>query len=294
MKFEHTQVWGFEHALRGMRNPKESHHLSDSAFGLSVVSKGNAYIEISEKYLKKYNLTNPTPREVFYCDRWLSHNGTLYCDNDCCAYAYIGPEDMRLAQQLIKAGSEHRKFLRQIMVSVDITAPLFFWKEFDTYQVGVTKNSESTMHKLASTPITIDRFEGIFGLFGLFDKNDDTVEKEKEEHKKEVLKIVNYCEKLRQKYVQTNNKKYWDELIRILPDSWLQKRTVTLNYENLLGICSQGQRRNHKLNEWSGKDFPELEHFIQWVRKKIPYAQQFIFIDEENSDPYNDFMNNFY
>ena len=109
MKFENTEVWGFEHALRGLRNPKNSWNKSDS----------------------------------------------YYDDNN---NFVIGENDMKLAQSLIKAGSEHRKFMRQIFVSVDITAPLYWWKEFDTYKVGTVANSTSTMHKLATTPITLDCF----------------------------------------------------------------------------------------------------------------------------------------
>lgn len=285
MKFEHTQVWGFEHALRGMRNPKESHHLSDSCYGLGNINDCTKDWDIADKYANKYGI-DIFSKEGKKIDDWLCNNGVLQCDGYYLEYAFIGPEDMRLAQTLIKAGSEHRKFLRQIKVSVDITAPLFFWKELDTYQVGVTKNSESTMHKLATTPITVEHFENIFGIFEKYSKE------EEEAHRNKVLEIINYCEELRQKFIQTDDKRYWDELIRILPDSWLQKRTVTLNYENLLGICSKGQRRNHKLNEWSGKDVPALDNFIQWVREEIPYAQQFIFIDEEHSDPYKIFMDN--
>ena len=95
----------------------------------------------------------------------------------------------------------------------------------------------------------------------------------------EVDNIINYCEKLRQEYIKTNDKKIWKELIRWLPESFLQKRTMTMNYENLLGICSKGQRRFHKLNEWSGIDDNTLENFIKFARS-LPYAQELIFIDE--------------
>ncbi len=215
MRFEHTQTWGFEHAIRGARNPMNSWDKSDSFY----INPG--------RYLFK-----------------------------------IGPNDMDLLQRLIKAGPEHRKFMRQIMVSVDITAPLYFFKEFDTYKVGTTANSTSTMHKLATTPITLDCFETddyeeiTFGVGEIQSPN----------------MIIDYCEKLRQKYLETKEKKYWKELIRWLPESWLQTRTVTMNYENLLGMCSKGQRRFHKLTEWSGS-------FITWARS-LPYAQELIFIDE--------------
>ena len=174
----------------------------------------------------------------------------------------IGEKDLQLMQTLIKAGSEHRKFMRQIFVCVDITAPLYWWKEFDTYKVATVSNSCSTMHKLADTPITLECFE-----MGDFSPLIDNFKIDLSWQT-----VVTYLEQLRQKYNETKDKRYWKELIRLLPESWLQKRTVTMNYENLLGICSKGQRRFHKLTEWS-------VDFIQWART-LPYAQEFIFIDK--------------
>lgn len=201
MKFEDTEVWGFEHAIRGMRNPLESWKKSDS-------------------FIKS------------------PHN-----------YYVIGPNDMKLMKTLIKAGPEHRKFLRQIFISVDITAPLYWWKEFDTYKVGTVANSTSTMHKLASTPITIDCFE-MGDYCGFF-----------ETPWKNLIALLEQC---RKEYNETKDKRYWKELIRLLPESWLQKRTVTMSYENVANIYSQ--RMNHKLTEWS-KDF------IQWA-DNLPYFKE--------------------
>lgn len=133
MKFENTEVWGFKHALRGMRNPKESWGRSDSDFS------------------DECHRTNDTVSGCESC-QWFDGFG-----KEC--LPIIGPNDMKLATQLINAGSEHRKFIRQIFVSVDITAPLYWWKEYDTYKVGTVANSTSTMHKLTSKPITIDCFE---------------------------------------------------------------------------------------------------------------------------------------
>jgi hypothetical protein len=166
----------------------------------------------------------------------------------------IGENDMGLAKRLIAGGTEHRKFLRQIFVSVDITAPLYWWKEFDTYKVGTTANSTSTMHKLASTPITLDCFEtdDITWFTDIDERlNPDT--------------IITYCEALRQKYNETKDKRYWKELVRWLPNGWLQTRTVTMNYENLRSMYHQ--RENHKLTEWHS--------FCDWV-KSLPYAQELI------------------
>ena len=171
----------------------------------------------------------------------------------------IGKNDLELMQKLIKAGSEHRKFLRQIFVAVDITAPLYFFKELDTYKVGTVANSTSTMHKLASTPITIGCFE--MGDFTPFIDN----------FKIDLSwrTVVSYLEQLRQKYNETKDKRYWKELIRLLPESWLQKRTVTMNYENILNMYQQ--RKSHKLTEWS-------KSFCDWV-KTLPYAEELICLE---------------
>ena len=173
-----------------------------------------------------------------------------------CKYK-IGKNDLELAQRLIKAGSEHRKFLRQIFVSVDITAPLFFFKEMDTYKVGTVANSTSTMHKLATTPITKECFE-----------MDDYAELDNGFCTDMWNSLIEWLEGLRQKYNETKDKRYWKELIRLLPESWLQKRTVTMNYENILNMVHQ--RRNHKLTEWS-------KSFIEWA-KNLPYADDLIFM----------------
>lgn len=177
----------------------------------------------------------------------------------------IGENDLKLAQTLIKAGSEHRKFMRQIFVSVDITAPLYWWKEFDTYKVGTVSNSCSTMHKLADTPITKECFE-------MDDFENIEVGVQNFIISQYWFDYIECLESLRKKYNKTKDKHYWKELIRLLPESWLQKRTVTMDYENLLAMCSKGQRRFHKLTEWS-------KAFIDWART-LPYAQELIFIDE--------------
>lgn len=246
MKFENTEVWGFEHALRGMRNPMNSWDKSDSM-------DCNSYEGICSD----------------------CHNNTT-CNGDCRWSPWIiGINDMELAQKLIRAGSEHRKFMRQIFVSVDITAPLYWWKEFDTYKVGTVANSTSTMHKLATTPITLECFETDDYKWETvtdsapFGDSWNNVEQ----------CLIPFLEGLRLKYLETKDKIYWKELIRWLPEGWLQKRTVTMNYENLLAMCSQGQRKFHKLNEWSGIDNQDLPNFILWARS-LPYAQELIFIDE--------------
>ena len=241
MKFENTQVWGFEHALRGMRNAKNSWDKADSGY---KCSRGN----------KIY-------KDCFFES----------CSGPTSEYV-IGPNDMKLIQSLIKGGPEHRKFMRQIFVSVDITAPLYWFKEFDTYKIGTVANSTSTMHTLEKSPITLENFE-IDDYCGASLVYDDI------SFDLDVKDFIERLEWLRKKYLETKDKRYWKELIRWLPESWLQTRTITMNYENLFGMCSKGQRRFHKLNEWSGQDDASLENFISWART-LPYAQELIFADE--------------
>lgn len=178
----------------------------------------------------------------------------------------IGPNDMKLARSLIEGGTEHRKFLRQIFVSFDLTAPLYIWKEFDTYKIGTVANGCSTMHKLASTPITLDCFE--IDDLNLVPYNEYAQRKELKYNIDPdfiQMALIPYLEYLRQKYNETKDVVYWKELIRWLPESWLQKRTITLNYENLRNIYHQ--RKNHKLTEW---------HTIcKWI-ETLPYAQELI------------------
>lgn len=228
----------------------------------------------------------------FDCDSCLC-NDCVNKDKEPCGHnaLYVGENDMKLAQALIRGGSEHRKFLRQIFVSVDITAPLYWWKEFDTYKVATVANSTSTMHKIASAPITIDCFEidDYNPRLQLIDPTHLNVRTASFIEDLEQLRQLHlmHLEKSKKDYLseekrekhKTEAKYYWKELIRWLPESWLQKRTVTMNYENLLAMCSKGQRRHHKLNEWSGIDNSNLNNFISWART-LPYAQEFIFIDE--------------
>lgn len=246
MKFENTEVFNFEGALRGMRNPMNSWDKADSYDNSSVEWGSSNFYKINKDY-------------------------------------YIGENDLTLAQKLIKAGGEHRKFMRQIFVSVDITAPLYWWKEFDTYKIGTVANSTSTMHKLTSQPITLECFE-------VDDYNDDLMSSLHFEENgytnhyssgDEPLCIIDWLESLRLKYLETRDKRYWKELIRWLPESWLQTRTITLNYENIFSMIKQ--RSNHKLNEWSGKDNSDLSNFISWA-KTLPYANELLFISQEEDN----------
>ena len=253
MKFENTDVWGFEHAIRGMRNPENSWNKSDS--------------ECLFHALPNYSYDDPKAEEY-----------TRYLD-DYNLNLKIGPNDMKLMQTLIKGGSEHRKFMRQIFVSVDITAPFYWWKEFDTYKVGTVANSCSTMLKITSAPITLDCFEIDDFVNVEYPTEAQRPEVESNcDHDFVQMCLIPYLEYLRQKYLETKDKVYWKELIRWLPESWLQKRTITMNYENVRSMVHQ--RMNHKLNEWSGKDDGSLPNFIAWART-LPYAEELIFYGNE-------------
>lgn len=162
----------------------------------------------------------------------------------------MGENDRDLAKRLVKAGNDHRKFIRQIFVSVDITAPLYWWKEYDTYKVGTVANSTSTMHKITSKPFSIDDFS--------CDRmNDDTV--------KQMENVISYLEKLRLEFLETKDKTIWYSIIQFLPSSYNQMRTCTLNYENILNIYYA--RKNHKLDEW--------HKFCDWI-KDLPYIADWI------------------
>ena len=289
MKFENIRVTNFEGALRGMRNPKNSWRLADSRFGMG--HNDCAYdqlVDVAYEWIEFLNRDSNDESLLEEIQDWLWKNGCLYeGDCDCSEYAFIGPKDMKLAQLLIRGGSEHRKFLRQIQVSVDITAPLYWWKEFDTYKVGTTANSTSTMHKITSKPITLDCFEtdDMSNLYELDSEHNMGKLAAEDENFRPIwtyddansfpYEIIAYCEDLRQKYLKTKDYRYWKELIRWLPESWLQTRTVTMNYENLLAMYHQ--RRFHKLDEWSGTEENGIltPTFIKFI-ESLPYANHFL------------------
>lgn len=212
------------------------------------------------EFTKTYNLANAILDARNPKESWVRSDSDIEKN-------ILGPKDLELAQKLIKAGNEHRKFMRQIFVVVDITAPLYWWKEFDTYKIGTTANSTSTMHKLASKPITIDCFE-------MDDAENIVIKNDKNNYitdspMKVVWKIlIDDLERLRQIYNETKDKRYWKELIRLLPESWLQTRSVSMNYENIYSMIRQ--RKNHKLSEWS-------ESFIDWCHS-LPYAEELLFL----------------
>ena len=167
----------------------------------------------------------------------------------------LGENDLGLAIRLCRAGSDHRKFIRQILVSVDITAPLYWWKEFDTYKVATVANSTSTMHKIHSKPFEADDFSN--------DHMSDAA-------RGALNTLMEFLEQQRLKFVETKDKSYWYDIIQLLPESYNQKRTITMNYENLLNMYYA--RKNHKLDEW--------HTYCDWILS-LPYTKE-LFLRESD------------
>ena len=232
IKFEKTEVFGWEAAIRGLRNPKNSWDKSDSRW------------------------EDQSNDEV----KWI-----------------IGERDMKLMQALRKSGSDHRKFLRMITVYVDITAPLYWFKEFDTYKIGTVANSCSTMHKIADKEFTLDDFSHEH-LINEYSGDDDW----ESEWLDDLHTTICRLNRARKRYLEAkvkpmkdeskraeNMKKYWWQMIQLLPSSYNQRRTVMMNYEVLNNICRTGRRLDHKLDEWR-------VGFMDWARG-LPYANELIF-----------------
>lgn len=238
LKIENTEVMGWEHAIRGMRNPMNSWDKSDSEW---------------------YSIGIPTSNPAAINDKYLSQK---YC---------LGDNDLDLMKRLRNAGTDHRKFMRMITVYLDITAPLYWWKEFDTYKVGTVANSCSTMHKIHAKEFTIDDFS----CEHLIDEDDsDLIIGDVVPHTtlECVITALNFY---RNKFLEAQKKpmkdeskraslvkKYWWQMIQLLPTSYNQKRTVMLNYEVLANIYKS--RKNHKLDEW--------HTFCDWL-KSLPYSE---------------------
>lgn len=243
IKFEHTEVVGWEHAIRGMRNPLESWERSDSSFGASNIESCDKCPYNNEPY------GDPCQDDPFH-----------HCIN-------IGENDHDLMTRLAKGGPVHAKYRRMITVYVDITAPLYWWKEFDTYKVGTVANSCSTMHKIHAKEFTLDDFshEHLFDCFGDPSMNLNYSGKHPNDILRDLIYTLNH---FRHWYIMTKDKKYWWQMIQLLPTSYNQKRTIMLNYEVLAGLYPF--RKNHKLDEW--------HDFCDWI-KSLPYSE--IIIGEE-------------
>lgn len=229
LKIENTEVMGWEHAIRGMRNPKNSWEKSDSG----------------------------------YCDAIGDKFGDVIKPENYC----LGPNDFDLMSRLRNAGTDHRKFMRMITVYLDITAPLYWWKEFDTYKVGTVANSCSTMHKIADKEFTLEDFshEHLLSMANndagdaLFLNDANNIRVDGDDLLGLIINVLNYY---RERYIKTKDKRYWWQLIQLLPSSYNQRRTVMLNYEVLANIYKS--RRNHKLDEW--------HTFCDWI-ESLPYSE---------------------
>lgn len=227
IKIYNTETYGWEAAIRGMRNPMNSWDKSDSYFGPE-------YLEDEDTYVK----------------------------------TFVGANDYDLMTRLRNAGTDHRKYLRMIAVYCDITAPLYWWKEFDTYKVGTVANSCSTMHKIHAKRFSIDDFSREYiwedvdsnrPITQLVETEDNPVYLDDTQILIYTIGMLNECREL---YLSTKDKRYWYKMIQLLPSSYNQKRTVMMNYEVLANIYKS--RRNHKLEEW--------HDFCDWI-EKLPYSR---------------------
>lgn len=245
IKLENTEVVGWEHAIRGMRNPMNSWEKSDGGFGCRL-NRGRDHVNWEQRkdgeitYCKECTWCGPL------CDYTDPHNEHREF--------IIGPNDHELMMKLAKGGSVHAKYRRMITVYVDITAPLYWWKEFDTYKVGTVANSCSTMHKIHAKPLTVNDFSCSILGYG-------TV-KELAPHYKHFTLVIDSLNNLRDLYLKTKDKIYWDAMIQMLPSSYNQKRTIMMNYEVLTNIYES--RKNHKLYEWHA--------MCDWI-KSLPYSE---------------------
>lgn len=220
IKIERTDVSGWEAAIRGMRNPLNSWDKSDSEPCWSPTAPGGGCFNCENKHVP-----------------------------NCKANQYIvGQNDLDLMKRLVKSGSDHSKFMRMLVVTVDVTAPFYWWKEYDTYKVGTVANSCSTMHKLTAKEFTMDDFS--------FEDCDQWT-------KNNVCRcIIDALNMNRNKYLQTKDKEIWRQMVQLLPSSYNQKRTLLLNYAVLRNIYHS--RKNHKLTEW--------HTFCAWV-ESLPYSE---------------------
>lgn len=242
IQIENDEVYGWEAAIRGMRNPMNSWDKSDSDFCNSWYDEE--------------------------CHKNCAYNRTC---NGNTAHLIVGENDLALMKKLVKAGTDHRKFLRMINVTVDITAPLYWWKEFDTYKICTVRNSCSTMHKITEKEFSTSDFSREHLLTLDFQHYNvlDTEEMERIELQTaslEILRIIiRALNNYRKLYLETKDKKYWWQIIQLLPSSYNQRATVQLNYEVLLNMYHS--RKTHKLDEW--------RTFCKWI-EGLPYMEEFI------------------
>ena len=257
IKFENTEVMGWEHAIRGMRNPMNSWEKSDSGYCSDKISKKTLACHTCK----------------------LNRNNCKKCMED--EAFIIGPNDIDLMKRLRNAGTDHRKFMRMIIVYVDITAPLYWWKEFDTYKVGTVVNSCSTMHKIAEKEFTRDEFSCEHLLPRTLDNLDECI---MELNIWRDIYLNGYPAENGYNEIKPKDKEVWWQMIQLLPSSYNQKRTVMMNYEVLANIYKS--RKDHKLDEWrehedvtityKGKPMNKINNqyfgFCDWI-KTLPYSE---------------------
>ena len=239
IKITDTEVVGWEHAIRGMRNPLNSWDKSDSDWNFDCIEDPDNFYTYKTK--DEYE---------------------------------VGPNDLNLMKRLRKAGTDHRKFMRMIVVYCDILAPLYWWKEFDTYKVGTVANSCSTMHKIHAKEFTLEDFShehlntdlkddnGFIPYKDMLDIAWPSIPADYRTAKSGLQLVIQLLNFYRQRYLETKDKKYWWQMIQLLPSSYNQKRTVILNYEVLANMYKS--RKDHKLDEW--------HEFCDWIRK-LPYSE---------------------
>lgn len=255
LKIENTEVMGWEHAIRGMRNPMNSWEKSDSGFGC----------DYSDQH---------------FCS--VCEDGHTEACPNCFKQYKLGPNDLDLMKRLRNAGTDHRKYMRMIIVYVDLTGPLYWWKEFDTYKVGTVANSCSTMHKIHAKEFTLADFscEHLMGYdnSNYWEEDSDNscfVEKRQGNFQTVIVPqsmledlLIPMLNTAREKYIETKDKKFWWQMIQLLPSSYNQRRTVMLNYEVLANIYKY--RKDHKLDEW--------RTFCKWI-EGLPYSEIITGID---------------
>ena len=238
LKIENVELHGWEPGIRGMRNPKNSWKKSDSEF----VTTDGEHHDICGNF-----------------GPWYGSYGWKE--------AVIGENDLNLMTTLRDAGTDHRKFMRMIVVYMDVTAPLYWWKEYDTYKVGTVANSCSTMHKIAEKEFTLDDFSHEH----LFHNVNDTEIWLNIDFPDVLNHTIFYLNKARELYIKTKDKRYWWQMIQLLPSSYNQRRTLMLNYEVLANIYKS--RRNHKLDEW---------HTFCDLIESLPYSELITGKEEKN------------
>lgn len=244
IKIENVETFGWEAAIRGMRNPKNSWEKSDSGICPNGTEFGYCYLD-HRKYCQRRNTDDPA-----------------FC---------IGPKDLDLMTRLRDAGTDHRKFMRMITVYLDITAPLYWWKEFDTYKVGTVTDSCSTMHKIHAKEFELDDFshEHIINSVSMGAQEIEV----RISPMQALLTTIECLNSYRKLYLETKDKKYWWQMIQLLPSSYNQRRTIMLNYEVLANIYKS--RRNHKLDEW--------RELCAWI-ETLPYSELIIGKGEPTGD----------